>query len=315
MLFNKKCVRPSHTNYHTRYGENYDLTPRFSYPLSIVIVDTTVAPALYVVGQYYSWALSIRIRIFLNPRNFSFADLGCVACVSGNFRSKERPRSGIFGFDCARNETRAKKWKIVIVDTTVAPALYVVGQYYSWALSIRIRIFLNPRNFSFADLGCVACVSGNFRSKERPRSGIFGFGCARNETRAKKWKRGWGGKGRKLLPHPLPPSAIFRAVFGSRSSFFSPKPHGNAHYAGYCGFGFRPNKCYFCDSGYRPIHLHFVPTVTKRISQPRFKAVWHAGRRYSISCLGRWKGKIQYRSFPFLSCRIVTHNKCHSSLI
>ena len=169
--------------------------------------------------------------------------------------------------------------------------------------------------FFFADLGCVACVSGNFRSKERPRSGIFGFGCARNETRAKKWKRGWGGKGRKLLPHPLPPSAIFRAVFGSRSSFFSPKPHGNAHYAGYCGFGFRPNKCYFCDSGYRPIHLHFVPTVTKRISQPRFKAVWHAGRRYSISCLGRWKGKIQYRSFPFLSCRIVTHNKCHSSLI
>ena len=111
MLFNKKCVRPSHTNYHTRYGENYDLTPRFSYPLSIVIVDTTVAPALYVVGQYYSWALSIRIRIFLNPRNFSFADLGCVACVSGNFRSKERPRSGIFGFGCARNETRAKKWK------------------------------------------------------------------------------------------------------------------------------------------------------------------------------------------------------------
>ena len=38
----------------------------------------------------------------------------------------------------------------------------------------------------------------------------------------------------------LPPSpprsftyAIFRAVFDSRSSFFSPKPHGNACYAGY----------------------------------------------------------------------------------
>ena len=27
--------------------------------------------------------------------------------------------------------------------------------------------------------------------------------------------------------------AIFRAVFDSRSSFFAPKPHGNACYAGY----------------------------------------------------------------------------------
>ena len=34
-------------------------------------------------------------------------------------------------------------------------------------------------------------------------------------------------------------------------------------------------------------YIYIVPTVTKRISQPRFKAVWHAGRRYSISCLGR----------------------------
>ena len=40
-----------------------------------------------------------------------------------------------------------------------------------------------------------------------------------------------------FLSSPPPPCsfiyAIFRAVFDSRSSFFAPKPHGNACYAGY----------------------------------------------------------------------------------
>ena len=38
-----------------------------------------------------------------------------------------------------------------------------------------------------------------------------------------------------FLPHPLPAlllAPFFRAVFDSRSSFFAPKPHGNACYAG-----------------------------------------------------------------------------------
>ena len=35
-----------------------------------------------------------------------------------------------------------------------------------------------------SDLACVASVSVSFRSKERPRNGILGFGRARNETRA-----------------------------------------------------------------------------------------------------------------------------------
>ena len=55
---------------------------------------------------------------------------------------------------------------------------------------------------------CVASVFVWFRSKERPRNWNFGFGRARNETRAI--------------------FAIFRAVFDSRSSFFAPKPRGNA---------------------------------------------------------------------------------------
>ena len=44
---------------------------------------------------------------------------------------------------------------------------------------------------------CVASVSVWFRSKEIPRKGTFGFDRARNETRAKKWKRG-EGEGRDL---------------------------------------------------------------------------------------------------------------------
>ena len=59
-------------------------------------------------------------------------------------------------------------------------------------------------------LACVASVSVRFRSKERPRNWIFGLNRARNKT-----------------------CAICRAVFDSRSSFFVPKPHRNACYAGY----------------------------------------------------------------------------------
>ena len=51
---------------------------------------------------------------------------------------------------------------------------------------------------------------------------------------------GGGGKEGRLvsfLPSPPPPRtftrAIFRAAFDSRPSFFAPKPHGNACYAGY----------------------------------------------------------------------------------
>ena len=45
-------------------------------------------------------------------------------------------------------------------------------------------------------VACVASVSVRFRSKERRRNGILGFGRARNETRAKKWK--WGeGEGKE----------------------------------------------------------------------------------------------------------------------
>ena len=83
----------------------------------------------------------------------------------------------------------------------------------------------------------VASVSVWFRSKERPRNGILGFGRARNETRAKhwKWEEGEGEEGNAVsFPPPFRSFtyAIFRAVFDSRSSFFAPKPHGNACYAG-----------------------------------------------------------------------------------
>ena len=78
-----------------------------------------------------------------------------------------------------------------------------------------MRDFLGPtvRTDELPTLACVASVSVWFRSKERPRNGI-------------------------LMPQfmkqvPKNKNAIFRAVFDSRSSFFAPKPHGNACYAGY----------------------------------------------------------------------------------
>ena len=72
-----------------------------------------------------------------------------------------------------------------------------------------------------ADIACVASVSVWFRSKERRRNGILGFDRARNETRAKKMKVGGGA------------SSFIGAILDSRSSFFAPKRHGNACYAGY----------------------------------------------------------------------------------
>ena len=83
---------------------------------------------------------------------------------------------------------------------------------------------------------CVASVSVWFQSKERPRDRIFGFGRPRNGTRAKKWKRGREERKQRFftfLPHPL--RALLLAPFFARfrSSFFAPKPHGNACYAGY----------------------------------------------------------------------------------
>ena len=63
-------------------------------------------------------------------------------------------------------------------------------------------------------IACVASVSVCFRSKEIPRKGTFGIDRARNETRAKKWKRR-RGKVSFLSSPPVPRSftcATFLAV-------------------------------------------------------------------------------------------------------
>ena len=59
--------------------------------------------------------------------------------------------------------------------------------YKEWCVS------WNQKNsFFIFNVACVASVSVWFRSKEIPRKGTFGMDRARNETRAKKWKRGEG---------------------------------------------------------------------------------------------------------------------------
>ena len=75
-------------------------------------------------------------------------------------------------------------------------------------------------------IACVASVSDWFRSKENPVL------AAREMKREPKNERGGRGRGRKETPRYFT-CTIFRAVFDSRSSFFAPKPNGNACYAGY----------------------------------------------------------------------------------
>ena len=93
----------------------------------------------------------------------------------------------------------------------------------------------NCANSKWILTACVASVSVWFRSKERPRSGIFDFGHERNEISAKKWKRGEGkGKEGNFAIFPTPSPRFYLRHFSSvpRSSFFAPKPRGNACYAG-----------------------------------------------------------------------------------
>ena len=74
---------------------------------------------------------------------------------------------------------------------------------------------------------CVASVSVWFRSKERPRNGIFGLGRARNGTRAKKIPNPF----HRLFFNPLP--ALSLAPFFTRSLTLVSLSLLRACYAGY----------------------------------------------------------------------------------
>ena len=115
---------------------------------------------------------------------------------------------------------------------------WIYYKYYSkWMMKkfcILERLGCKTSSWSYfplnilVSIACVASVSDWFRSKENPVL------AAREMKREPKKKRG----GRvSLLSSPPPPRSftctIFRAVFDSRSSFFAPKPNGNACYAGY----------------------------------------------------------------------------------
>ena len=76
-------------------------------------------------------------------------------------------------------------------------------------------------NESFRGLACVASVSVWFRSKERPRNGILGFGRARNETRAKKWRLGRGGEGKEGNAYRQTPWFWKPAFTGERSAWLA----------------------------------------------------------------------------------------------
>ena len=85
---------------------------------------------------------------------------------------------------------------------------------------------------------------GGFQSRgvcKPPTQATLGSS-GRDEIRAPLKTPAWEARGLSasvsFLSSPLPPRsltcAIFRAVFDSCSSFFAPKPHRNACYAGWC---------------------------------------------------------------------------------
>ena len=84
------------------------------------------------------------------------------------------------------------------------------------------------------DLACVASVSVRLRSKQR---GTRVKDRAKNGV-SERAGRGWGKE--ETFPSPLPPLSFFGSSFISRAakpripflSFFTPKPNGNARYAG-----------------------------------------------------------------------------------
>ena len=86
----------------------------------------------------------------------------------------------------------------------------------------KCRLFSRARRniIVLGAIACVASVSVWFQTKERRRNGIFGFGRARNETRAKK--SGGGGEGvTKDGPYFPPPAPLFYSRHFSRSLWLS----------------------------------------------------------------------------------------------
>ena len=110
---------------------------------------------------------------------------------------------------------------------------------------------------------------------------------AREMKREPKNKRGGRGRGRfpSFLLHPPPRSftcAIFGAVFDSCSSFFAPKPHRDACYAGYCWCG---GSCCGKDKSRRNItfpiiHLNNVFHITISLDTSSHLSKWRMLETY-----------------------------------
>ena len=181
--------------------------------------------------------------------------VACVASVSVWFRSKEKPRNGILGFGRARNERRAKKWKWgggggegrkrLHIDPSILKTrvrqrssdslmfhhkpLPRVTKYKKYILGWHMR----PLKFISAPLKAKHFIGQLWQLMTASNVGA--------QTQA--WQAKWAvfkipglSASVSFLSSPPPPRsityAIFHAFFDFRSSFFAPKPHGNACYLG-----------------------------------------------------------------------------------
>ena len=121
----------------------------------------------------------------------------CVANVSVWFQSKTRLRNRIFGFRRTRNKSRVEKWNRGEREGKEWNACRQTPGFW------KPRSIANGAPFGLASRTILTCVDQRFVS---------------------------------YFSSPPPPRSfirvIFRVVCDSRSSFFAPKPHGNACYAG-----------------------------------------------------------------------------------
>ena len=96
------------------------------------------------------------------------------------------------------------------------PGYLPLNILHNFCFSFLLGIAAVPR-----EIACVASVSVWFRSKERLRNGILGFGRARNETSAKKRKWGEREGVSFLSSHPL--SALLLALYFAPSLTLVPR--------------------------------------------------------------------------------------------
>ena len=164
--------------------------------------------------------------------------LACVASASVWFRSKEIPRKGVFRYWPREKWNESQKVK---EGEGGGEGSFGFIEISPWTPSTRSKI--QKKIILVSQTSPLKFISAPLKAKHFVGQ-LWQLMTASNVgARTQAWQAKWvvfkipGFVCKRFLPFFPTPSrsftyAIFRAVFDSRSSFFSPKPHRNAYYAG-----------------------------------------------------------------------------------